>query len=97
MAIPVIAALLLHVVWLARSYQHANPAIMKWMRTTCAVSSLILTTALFCLVDQRVSSLASANFYFCAGSGARQVVSVTSSPDNSICYAEISNLDDNAK
>ena len=97
MAIPVIAALLIHVIWLARAYQHARPEVMQWVRTGSAVTSLILTTVLFCLIYIRVSDLASQNFYLRSDSGARQVMAVTSSPDNSICYAVISNLDDNGK
>lgn len=97
MAIPVIAALLLHVIWLARGYEHAKPGVMKWVRTLAAFTSLALTTALFCLIYNNVSQLAQRNIYFEVGSVGRQASPVTSSPDNSICYTESSNLDDNGK
>ncbi|QIB09034.1 hypothetical protein GZ982_30275 (plasmid) [Pseudomonas fluorescens] len=94
MEIPVIAALLLHVIWLARSYQHAKPEMMQRVRTASALSSLILTTWLFCLIYSRVSDLADLNFKFSAQPGGREVVRVISSPDNSVCYAEIGTFDD---
>lgn len=97
MAIPVIAAVLLHVIWLANSYQHAKPGVRKWVRTLAALSSLVLTIALFCLINNSVSQLAPRNIYFGVGSVAGQPWNVTSSPDNSICYTESSNLDDNGK
>ncbi|WP_146041268.1 hypothetical protein [Pseudomonas sp. MPR-ANC1] len=97
MAIPVIAALLLHVIWLARRYQHATPSVMKRVRTLAAVTSLTLTTVLFCLIQNNVSQLAHRNIYFQVGSASGQATPVTSSPDNSICYTESSNLDDNGK
>lgn len=97
MAIPVIAALLLHVIWLARSYQHAEAGTMKRVRTLAGISSLILTTTLFCLIYNSVSHLAPQNIYFGVGSVSGQATHVTSSPDNSICYTETSNLDDNGK
>ena len=97
MAIPVIAALLLHVIWLAHSYQHATPAVMKWVRTVAAFTSLALTTALFCLIYNSAIQLASRNIYFGLGSASGQATPVTSSADNSICYTESSNLDDNGK
>ncbi|MBV4524322.1 hypothetical protein KVG88_30070 [Pseudomonas sp. SWRI74] len=97
METPVIAALLIHVIWLARSYKHVKPMIEKWVRTTSAISSLILTTALFCLIYIQVSELVRRNIYFGADSASRQVVSVISSPDNSICYVEMRSLDDKGK
>ena len=97
MAIPVIAAVLLHVIWLAHSYQHAKAGVKKWVRTVAAFTSLALTTTLFCLIYNSVSQLAPRNIYFGLGSATGQATPVTSSPDNSICYTETGNLDDNGK
>lgn len=97
MAIPVIAALLLHVIWLARRYQHATPGVMKRVRTLAAVTSLTLTTVLFCLIYNNVSKLAQRNIYFGVSSVSGQATAVTPFPDNSICYTETRNLDDNGK
>lgn len=97
MAIPVIAGLLLHVIWLANCYQHATPDVMKRVRTIAALFSLTLTVTLFCLIYNNVSKLAPLNIYFAVGSVAEQVPPVISSLDNSICYTESSNLDDNGK
>jgi len=97
MAIPVLAALLIHVIWLTRAYRHVKPLIMSRVRTGAAIASWVITTALLCLIQDAVSKLAPPNFYFGADSASRQVVSVISSPDNSVCYAEIRSLDDSGK
>jgi hypothetical protein len=63
MAIPVLAALLLHVIWLARAYRHVNPAIMSRVRTGAAIGSWAITTILFCLIQNAVSEFAPPDFY----------------------------------
>jgi hypothetical protein len=93
MAIPVLAALLIHIIWLSRTYKHANLVIMSRVRAGAAIGSWIITTALFCLIHNVVSDLAARNIYLGGDSAGRQVVSVISSPDNSICYVEMRDLD----
>lgn len=97
MAIAVLTALLFHIIWLSRAYQHVNPVIMSRVRTGAAIGSWVITTILFCLIQNAVSQLAPLNLYLGGYSASRQAVSVISSPDNSICYVEIRSLDDSGK
>lgn len=93
MDIAVLSALLIHVVWLTRAYTHSDPAIAKRVRTCGAVASWAITTVLFCLVQEA----ASAKFNFGSDSGSRQVIRLVTSPENSICYAEIQAVGDATK
>lgn len=92
MTIAVLSALLIHIIWLARAYKNTNVRIMARVRAGAAISSWIITTALFCLIQATLPKI-----YFSTDSGGRQVVRVISSPDNSIRYAESTNLDQSGK
>lgn len=97
MAIAVLAALLIHIVWVARSYVHADARVKSRVRAVAAIGSLITTTALFCLIQNTLQTTVLPRFYLGSDSATRQVVSVVTSPDNSVCYAETKALDGNAK
>lgn len=92
MAIAIIAALLIHVIWASRSYVHLSPEITYRVRAGCAIGSLILTTTLFCLIQSALHELHLPKKYLEVHSAERQVVKIASYPANSICYAEIQSL-----
>lgn len=95
MAIAVLSALLIHIVWLARAYTHTDPANTRRVRAAAAGASLVVTAVLFCLIQSALTDILKIKFD--SASGTRQVIKVIASPDNSICYAEIQALDDMAK
>ncbi|WP_085618771.1 MULTISPECIES: hypothetical protein [unclassified Pseudomonas] len=56
MAIAIITALLIHVVWLVNSYTHTNPESARKVRTVAAFASLVLTIALFILIQREIAA-----------------------------------------
>ncbi|MFJ3685593.1 hypothetical protein [Pseudomonas sp. NPDC090208] len=89
MAISLIAATLIHIIWLSRAYQHINPEIQKRVRAASAAICWVLTCALFVLVQQALQDRAFPENYLPGSSASGQVIRVIASPDNSVCYAEI--------
>lgn len=69
MAIAVIAALLIHVVWVVRGYTHTQPETARKVRTVAAFGSLVLTIALFLLVQQELAPLFALQLAVPAGIG----------------------------
>jgi len=60
MAIAIISALLIHVVWLVRSYTHTSPEAARKVRTAAAFMSLALTVALFILIQREIAAFLTA-------------------------------------
>lgn len=56
MAIAIISAVLIHVVWLATSYTHTKPESARKMRTAAAFTSLALTIVLFILIQREIAA-----------------------------------------
>lgn len=56
MAIAIISALLIHVVWLVKSYTHTSPEAARKVRTAAAFTSLALTIALFILIQRELAA-----------------------------------------
>lgn len=57
MAIAVIAALLIHVVWIVRGYTHTQPETARKVRSVAAFGSLALTIVLFVLIQREITGL----------------------------------------
>lgn len=57
-AIAIILAVLIHVVWVVRSYTHTSVETAKKVRAFASIMSLLLTIALFVLGQQAVADLA---------------------------------------
>lgn len=90
MAIAMLSALLIHVVWLARAYTHATAQNTRRVRAIAAGASLVITTILFCLLQDTITELYKNKLHM--DPAAKQVIQLIASPANSICYAEISSL-----
>jgi hypothetical protein len=91
MAIAILFALLIHVVWLARAYEHTNPATRKRVRSASSILSLIITTTALCLLVDAAPAL---KIFLTTDSVSQHGNSVTASPDNSACYAKYPKLDE---
>lgn len=56
MAIAIISAVLVHVVWLVHGYKHTSPETARKVRTVGAFTSLALTIALFVLIQREIAA-----------------------------------------
>lgn len=56
MAIAIISAVLVHVVWLVHGYKHTSPETARKVRTAAAFTSLALTIALFILIQRELAA-----------------------------------------
>lgn len=89
MTIAILSALLIHVIWLARTYTHIKPEFTKRCRAGCGVLSWILTTAIFCLVQLELSELnASGRFFLLENTQQIPRMRLACLPSNTGCYAE---------
>lgn len=89
MAIAILSALLIHVIWLARSYTHTKPEFTKRCRAVCGVVSWVLTTIIFCLLQRELSELNASGRIFLS-ENARQIpgMRLACLPSNTGCYVE---------
>lgn len=97
MAIALITATLVHVIWLHRCYRHLDPRITSKIRAATGFLSWLLTASLLVLVQQALHDGDFHEIYLQGSSGSRQVIGVIASPDKSACYAEIRDLPDSER
>lgn len=97
MAIPLLTALLIHIIWLHWRYQHLNPKITTTVRAVTGVSSYVVTSVLLCLLYTNIEDIGDSENLFANRSNSGQALRVIASPANSACYVEIGERHDGAE
>lgn len=94
MAIPLLVALLIHIIWLHRCYQHLNPKVTATVRAATGVSSYLVTSILLCLLYTNIVDIAKTANLFKNRSSSVQALRVIASPENSVCYVETGGMNE---
>jgi len=94
MAIPILLALLIHIIWLTRVYRHISPIITQRVRNAGAIASLVISTVLLCLIWQFIGEqMLNREELISHQLPPMEIVSLVSLPDNSGCYATVQQVD----
>lgn len=88
----VLLSLLIHIIWLNRAYTHTSPEITKRVRASAAVASLIVTSAVACLLVENGRTFLYSDKPAASESAHAEVarmVEVLGGPENYLRYLEI--------